>query len=43
VPLLKARCARCYTDGKYRGSLSLDTREDFKGRPVKALFAREVG
>src|SRR3954462_4766726 len=28
VPLLKARCARCHTNGKYKGSLSLDTRED---------------
>lgn len=28
VPLLKARCAECHTRGKYKGSLSLDTRED---------------
>ena len=28
VPILKARCAECHTNGKYKGSLSLDTRED---------------
>jgi hypothetical protein len=27
VPLIKARCAECHTDGKYKGSFSLDTRE----------------
>jgi hypothetical protein len=26
VPLIKARCAECHTNGKYKGSLSLDTR-----------------
>ncbi len=25
VPLIKARCAECHTNGKYKGSLSLDT------------------
>lgn len=28
LPLLRARCAECHTAGKYKGSLSLDTRED---------------
>jgi hypothetical protein len=28
VPLLKARCAECHTNGKYKGSFSLDTRAD---------------
>jgi len=28
VPILKARCAECHTNGKYKGSLSFDTRED---------------
>jgi hypothetical protein len=28
VPILKARCAECHTNGKYKGSLSLDTREE---------------
>jgi hypothetical protein len=27
VPLIKARCAKCHTDGTYKGSFSLDTRE----------------
>ncbi len=27
IPLIKARCAECHTNGKYKGSLSLDTRE----------------
>jgi mono/diheme cytochrome c family protein len=26
LPLLRARCAECHTNGKYKGSLSLDTR-----------------
>jgi mono/diheme cytochrome c family protein len=28
APLLKARCAECHTNGKYKGGLSLDTRAD---------------
>jgi len=28
LPLLKARCAECHTNGTYKGSLSLDTRQD---------------
>jgi hypothetical protein len=28
VPLLKARCAECHTNGKYKGSFSLDARAD---------------
>jgi Protein of unknown function (DUF1549)/Protein of unknown function (DUF1553)/Planctomycete cytochrome C len=27
LPILKARCAECHTNGKYKGSFSLDTRE----------------
>ena len=27
APLIKARCAECHTDGTYKGSFSLDTRE----------------
>ena len=27
VPILKTRCAECHTNGKYKGGLSLDTRE----------------
>ncbi len=27
VPLLKARCAKCHTNGEYKGSFSLDTRD----------------
>jgi mono/diheme cytochrome c family protein len=27
APLLKARCAECHTDGTYKGSFSIDTRE----------------
>src|SRR5262249_48150317 len=26
VPLLKARCSKCHTNGEYKGSFSLDTR-----------------
>lgn len=28
APLIKARCAECHTNGKYKGSVSFDTRED---------------
>src|SRR5471032_2851567 len=28
VPIIKARCAECHTNGKYKGSLSFDSRED---------------
>lgn len=28
VPLLKARCGECHTNGRYKAGLSLDTRED---------------
>ena len=27
VPILKANCAKCHTDGTYKGKLSIDTRE----------------
>jgi hypothetical protein len=27
MPVIRARCAECHTNGKYKGSLSLDTRE----------------
>src|SRR5262245_18352226 len=27
VPIIKARCAKCHSNGTYKGSLSLDTRE----------------
>lgn len=28
VPILKAKCAKCHTNGSYKGSLSFDTRAD---------------
>jgi hypothetical protein len=28
VPILKARCAKCHTNGTYKGSMSLDTRAE---------------
>jgi hypothetical protein len=28
LPILKARCAECHTNGTYKGSFSLDTRQD---------------
>ncbi len=27
APMIKAQCAKCHTNGKYKGSFSLDTRE----------------
>ncbi|MBN9119120.1 MAG: PSD1 domain-containing protein [Planctomycetes bacterium] len=35
VPILKAKCARCHTNGNYKGGLSFDTREEL----VKAKAA----
>jgi hypothetical protein len=41
LPLLKARCAECHTDGKSKGGLSLDTREALlKSKKVDQLIAR---
>src|SRR5437764_9904138 len=35
MPLLKARCAECHTNGKYKAGLSFDTREELlKGKAV---------
>src|SRR5579872_5725524 len=35
VPILKARCAKCHTNGTYKGGLSFDTREALlKGKVV---------
>lgn len=28
VPILKARCAKCHTNGSYKGAVSFDTREE---------------
>src|SRR2546423_190692 len=28
VPILKANCAKCHTNGTYKGSVSFDTRRD---------------
>jgi hypothetical protein len=28
VPILKAKCAKCHTNGTYKGAVSFDTRED---------------
>src|SRR5438445_11629535 len=36
VPLLKARCAECHTNGKQKGGLSLDTRESLLKAKVAA-------
>lgn len=36
APLLKAHCAKCHTDGTYKGSLSLDTRESLLKAEVVA-------
>jgi hypothetical protein len=41
LPLLKARCAECHTDGKSKGGLSLDTRETLlKSKKLDKLIAR---
>lgn len=36
APIIKARCAECHTNGKYKGSVSFDTREDLlKSKAIK--------
>src|SRR5262245_11885759 len=34
VPILKARCAKCHTNGTYKGSISFDTRVDIVKKAV---------
>src|SRR5262249_41592146 len=34
VPILKTRCVECHTNGKYKGSFSLDTREEILKKKV---------
>ncbi len=41
VPIIKARCAECHTNGTYKGSLSMDTREDML--KAKVVFPGESG
>jgi hypothetical protein len=41
LPLIKARCAECHTDGKSKGGLSLDTRESLlKSKKLDKLIGR---
>ncbi len=50
LPILKARCAECHTNGTYKGGLNLDTREDLLkskvltvGKPaVSELISRVI-
>ena len=39
TPLIKSHCAKCHTDGTYKGSFSLDTRETML--KSKAIVLRE--
>src|SRR5262245_58687353 len=41
VPILKARCAKCHTNGTYKGSVSFDTRADVLKKAAVAGKARE--
>lgn len=43
LPLLKTRCAECHTNGKYKGSLSLDTRADLLKARVVTPGKSEAG
>src|SRR5947199_1935236 len=36
LPLLKARCAECHTNGKYKGGVSFDTRSEAVKKAVVA-------
>ena len=41
VPILKARCAKCHTNGTYKGGVSFDTREDLL--KSKAVVPGKIG
>ena len=43
LPILKARCAKCHTDGTYKGSFSMDTRESALERIRERTRARDAG
>jgi hypothetical protein len=45
VPILKARCAKCHTNGTYKGSISFDTRADLMKKaatPGKAAESKLI-
>ena len=49
LPILKARCAECHTNGKYKGSFTLDSRQDLvrtkrvvPGKAADSLLLRRV-
>src|SRR5947209_2645242 len=43
APILKARCTECHTNGKYKGSVSFDTREDFlKSKTGKSELIKRI-
>jgi hypothetical protein len=49
VPILKARCAKCHTNGTYKGGLSFDTRADIvkakvlvPGKPADSEIMKRV-
>src|SRR5215203_515152 len=45
VPILKAHCAKCHTNGTYKGSLSFDTRADLTKKaavPGKAAASEMI-
>ncbi len=48
VPILKAKCAKCHTNGTYKGSMSLDTRAEaikkaiVPGKPEASELIRRI-
>jgi hypothetical protein len=43
VPIIKARCAECHTNSKYKGGLSFDTREDLlKTKTIKEELLKRI-
>ena len=42
APILKARCAECHTNGKYKGGVSFDTREDLLKSKGKTELVKRI-
>ena len=42
APIIKARCAECHTNGKYKAGVSFDTREDLLKSKAKSELVRRI-
>src|SRR5438132_9764792 len=42
APIIKARCAECHTNGKYKAGVSFDTREDLLKSKAKSELVKRI-